>query len=221
MLSGRRAFHGDTAMDAMTAILKDDPPELPAAERQIPPALVRIVERCLEKSPAARFQSTRDLAFALEALSTVHSSGTAEALVGITEKPRGRERTAWTIAAVLGVVALASLASTVRSVSSARSSVEPQPIQFMVSPPEGWSTRTTTGGARDLAMSPDGRRLAFIAADTDGRTMAWVRVARRHGRAAAEGHGERGLSLLVARQQIPGVRGGRKAQEDRCGRWTA
>jgi len=62
MLSGQRAFHGETAMDAMTAIIKDHPADLPAAERKLPPALVRIVERCLEKSPAARFQSTRDLA---------------------------------------------------------------------------------------------------------------------------------------------------------------
>jgi hypothetical protein len=53
----------------MTAILKEDPPDLPDVERHIPLALARIVDRCLEKSPAARFQSTRDLAFALEGLS--------------------------------------------------------------------------------------------------------------------------------------------------------
>jgi len=53
----------------MTAVLKEEPPELPA-ERHIPPGLARIVERCLEKNPDRRFQSTRDLAFALEALST-------------------------------------------------------------------------------------------------------------------------------------------------------
>jgi serine/threonine protein kinase len=66
MLSGHRAFRRDLAMDTMTAILKEDPPGLPD---NIPPALARIVERCLEKAPDMRFQSTRDLAFALEALS--------------------------------------------------------------------------------------------------------------------------------------------------------
>jgi serine/threonine protein kinase len=69
MLSGRRAFQGDTAMDTMTAILKEDPPDLPLAERHIPLALARIVDRCLEKKPASRFKSADDLAFALEALS--------------------------------------------------------------------------------------------------------------------------------------------------------
>jgi hypothetical protein len=54
----------------MSAILKDDPADLPLVERHIPPALARIVDRCLEKVPGARFQSTGDLAFALEGLSS-------------------------------------------------------------------------------------------------------------------------------------------------------
>jgi eukaryotic-like serine/threonine-protein kinase len=61
-LSSRRAFTGETMMDAMTAILKEDPPDLPVDERRIPPALARIVDRCLEKNPDARFQSAGDLA---------------------------------------------------------------------------------------------------------------------------------------------------------------
>jgi serine/threonine protein kinase len=54
MLSGGRAFRGDTSIDTMTAILKEDPPDLPVADRQIPPALARIVDRCLAKTPSAR-----------------------------------------------------------------------------------------------------------------------------------------------------------------------
>src|SRR5262245_4166844 len=57
MLSGRRAFRRETTVDTITAILKEDPPDLPAVDRRIPPALERIVDRCLEKNPAARFQS--------------------------------------------------------------------------------------------------------------------------------------------------------------------
>jgi serine/threonine protein kinase len=63
MLGGQRAFRGETTADVMTAILKEDPPDLPVAERHIPPALERSVDRCLEKNPGARFQSTGDLAF--------------------------------------------------------------------------------------------------------------------------------------------------------------
>jgi Tol biopolymer transport system component len=63
MLSGKRAFAGDSSVEVMNAILKEEPPELPAS---VPPALDRIVRRCLEKEPARRFQSAADLAFALE-----------------------------------------------------------------------------------------------------------------------------------------------------------
>ena len=63
MLSGKRAFAGGSSVEVMTAVLKDDPPELPAS---VPPALGRIVRRCLEKEPDRRFQSAADLAFALQ-----------------------------------------------------------------------------------------------------------------------------------------------------------
>jgi hypothetical protein len=72
--SGLRAFRRDTAAETMTAILKEDPPELSASNKPISPALERIVRRCLEKKPLQRFQSARDLAFNLEGLSGVSSS---------------------------------------------------------------------------------------------------------------------------------------------------
>jgi Tol biopolymer transport system component len=63
MLCGKRAFAGASSVEVMNAILKDHPPELPAS---VPPALSRIVRRCLEKEQARRFQSAADLAFALQ-----------------------------------------------------------------------------------------------------------------------------------------------------------
>jgi eukaryotic-like serine/threonine-protein kinase len=66
MVSGQRAFQGPTAVETMHAILKDEP-RWAALEHTAPPALVLIVRRCLEKRPAERFQSARDLSFALEA----------------------------------------------------------------------------------------------------------------------------------------------------------
>jgi hypothetical protein len=68
-LSGRRAFKGETTAETMAAILKEDPPDLSATNKALPPALDRIVRHCLEKSPEERFASARDLAFDLQALS--------------------------------------------------------------------------------------------------------------------------------------------------------
>ncbi len=66
MLSGARAFERDTAAETMTAILKEDPPDLSTVDAALPPALDRLVRHCLEKSPDERFQSARDIAFDLE-----------------------------------------------------------------------------------------------------------------------------------------------------------
>jgi len=71
MLSGKRAFQRDSAPETMTAILKEDVPEFTDAKLAVAPALERIVRRCLEKSPDHRFQSAKDLAFALEAVSQI------------------------------------------------------------------------------------------------------------------------------------------------------
>jgi WD40 repeat protein len=71
MLTGKRAFAGETQVDAMTAILKDDPPEMIREGADIPQACEKVVRHCLEKEPENRFQSARDLAFALNTLSDV------------------------------------------------------------------------------------------------------------------------------------------------------
>jgi len=69
MLSGKRAFHGDSAAETMSAILKEDPPDLSIPNQNISPGLERIVRHCLEKNAEQRFHSAHDLAFGLEALS--------------------------------------------------------------------------------------------------------------------------------------------------------
>jgi serine/threonine protein kinase/Tol biopolymer transport system component len=78
MLGGKRPFRGDTAADTMSAILKQDPPDLTSLDHTLPPALDRIVRHCLEKNPDDRFQSARDLAFDLESLSQTSQSAPAE-----------------------------------------------------------------------------------------------------------------------------------------------
>jgi Tol biopolymer transport system component len=114
MLSGRRAFTGDSAAETMAAIVTKEPPELAEANPSLPPALERIVRRCLEKLPEQRFQSSHDLAFALDALST--SSGKAAAIVPRRGKTWKRVVTA---IAVLGAgIVLGVLGEHVRTTQS-------------------------------------------------------------------------------------------------------
>ena len=82
MLAGRRAFHGDSAADTMSAILKEDPPDLSVTNQSVPPGLDRIVRHCLEKSPEQRFHSAHDVAFDLESLSDKSGPVVARAVRG-------------------------------------------------------------------------------------------------------------------------------------------
>ena len=70
MVSGQRAFHGESPADTMSAVLREQPPDL-VLRTGTPPSLARIVRRCLEKDPNERFQSARDLRFAIESISDV------------------------------------------------------------------------------------------------------------------------------------------------------
>jgi Tol biopolymer transport system component len=102
MVSGQRAFRRDTAAETMTAILKEDPPELSDPPHPVSPGIERVIRRCLEKQPEQRFQSAKDLAFALEALSGTTTSKTG-AQAAIQGKPAG---TRWAALAGIAVVAL-------------------------------------------------------------------------------------------------------------------
>jgi Tol biopolymer transport system component len=100
MLSGKRAFHGDTAADTMSAILKEDPPDLTETGRNTSPALERIVQHCLEKNPEGRFHSASDIAFDLEHLSGV-SGPTARVTPIANAQPR--RKLLYALAAGLGI----------------------------------------------------------------------------------------------------------------------
>jgi predicted Ser/Thr protein kinase len=105
MLSGRRAFHGDSAADTMSAILKEDPPDLSVTNQNVPPALERIIRHCLEKNPEQRFHSAHDLAFDLEALSG--DSATAQSGAAVVARRSGNGRRIG-IAAAIALLALAA-----------------------------------------------------------------------------------------------------------------
>ena len=147
MISGQRAFSRDTSAETMTAILKEDPPELANRANVVSPALERIVRRCLEKRPEQRFQSAQDLAFALGTLSGTDASGAARA----TPAPPPKARR-WLWAA--GALALLSIYAVVWFAS--RSTPIARRMQFALPVP---------GEVSQMALSADGQMLAFVSPD--------------------------------------------------------
>ena len=158
MLSGVRAFRRDTAAETMTAVLKDDPPELSDPGHLVSPALERIVRRCLEKNPEQRFQSARDLSFALGALSGTEASTIARAAAG----PRRVSLGPW-LAAALAMVVVAGVTWYIAR--------RPQPttrMQFALAVPDEMSIS-------HMALSRDGSMLAFVSPEeSTGLPMLYV-----------------------------------------------
>jgi len=148
MLTGERAFKGETAADTMSAILSKDPPDLDVTRLSISPALDRIVRRCLEKSPELRFQSANDLAFALETL----TSGSTSAASAIAAAPAPRRApTSW----LLWAIAAAAVAAAAAAWLARRP----------VAPEGAWSQFTriteTAGEETSPTLSPDGSTVAY------------------------------------------------------------
>ena len=178
MLTGLRAFSGDSAVETMSAILKEDPPELSASGQPLPTSLERIVLHCLEKNPEERFQSARDLAFQIGALSSSTASGSQP--VSTMEGPRPRRSLPWGwmgSAAMMGVLAgtlamftltpprprlraTITTALTFRQglVSTARFAGDGQTVIYGAAwngkPFELFSARTGVPGSRPLEMGP-------------------------------------------------------------------
>jgi serine/threonine-protein kinase len=86
MLSGRRAFKGDSAADTMSAILQEDPGPLSETEAGVFPVLEALVRRCLEKNPEERFQSARDLGFALQSVSAEKKDSGTGRRAGVSDE---------------------------------------------------------------------------------------------------------------------------------------
>jgi eukaryotic-like serine/threonine-protein kinase len=126
LVSGRRAFQRDTAAETLTAILRDDPPELAAASASdVPPALARVIQHCLEKNPAERFQSASDVAFALENLSATSTSAAQAAISG---SQRRWSWLPWSVAALFALTTVALLAG--RALAPASRSVSFAPLTY-------------------------------------------------------------------------------------------
>ncbi len=147
MLSGRRAFRGDSAADTMSAILKEDPPDLSLTNKDVSPGLERIVRHCLEKNPEKRFHSAHDVAFALEALTGVSTPAAA-----VVPPRTGRRSWLWPALAAAAVAAAGYLGL------ARRPPAEPPVFRQLT------FYRGTIGSAR---FTPDSHSVVY-SADWDG-----------------------------------------------------
>ncbi len=161
MLTGRRAFRRDTAAETMTAILHEDPPEFGTVHADLHPSLERIVRHCLEKNVGERFQTARDVAFALEGFSgpsTTVSGGQSTPSSAGVPVTRQRGVTLMGAAVVVGVLLIAWFAMS-RSDGSREGSGGAPPIVI------GAATQVTAEDGLEIhpALSPDGKLLAYAA----------------------------------------------------------
>jgi len=150
MLCGQRAFRGETAADTITAILTKEPPDLSQTNREIQPGLDRIVRHCLEKNPEERFESARDLAFDLEALSTISTPATATGV----RAPLVSPKRPWGLLALAAFVGAAIAAPFVYSAGKKAGFVQPPSFRQLT------FSRGEVGGA---LFAPDGQTIIYTA----------------------------------------------------------
>ena len=167
MLTGKRAFHGPSMIETLNAILKEDPPELSHSNSQINPALERVVMHCLEKNPDWRFQSARDVEFALQSLKEVTSDRTLTASPLTARTTHKRGWIPWLIAAVLLLLLLATLPFAIAYLRREPTQTSAA-ARFLIYPAE----KTSFGGP--FAVSPDGLRVV-LRATSEGKSLLWVR----------------------------------------------
>jgi Tol biopolymer transport system component len=168
MVTGRKAFDGKSEAGLIGAIMQADPPALSASQPLTPPLLDRIVKKCLAKEPDERWQSARDIRSQLQ---WVVEAGAGTAFAGPTAPVRGRGETiAWVLVALLtGAVLVAGL----HWRSGAMATDDRPVVRTTMLLPSSLNVAATAQPNR-LAMSPDGRRLAFVAAGSDLRRNIWM-----------------------------------------------
>jgi Tol biopolymer transport system component len=175
MLSGKRAFRGESPADTMSAILKEEPEELSETGRNIPVPLERIVRHCLEKNPARRFQSAGDVAFNLEALSD-SSVGTRTSAQAAMITPESEVSDA--VEARRGGVPLIAVAALVIAAAGVawwfgRGSVKP-------ALPEYQQITFRTGSMGNARFTPDGS-IIYSASWDGGENQLYMARIDEHG----------------------------------------
>ena len=168
MATGNRAFEGKTQASLIASILKEEPRPIGATVAAAPASLDRLVRQCLQKDPDERIQSAHDVRLQLDTIAEGGASAADSAAAAAAQRAprRGRERLAWGLAALATVAAIA-LAAT----SFFKTETLPPPVVSSIVPQPG---TTLSSNIMSMALSPDGRQIAFVARGAIG-TGIWVR----------------------------------------------
>jgi Tol biopolymer transport system component len=167
MLTGRRPFDGEDISDTLAAILRGDP-DWAVLPREVPASLRTLVEGCLKKD---RGQRVGDIAVAQFLLNPPATPAAAASLAPAAGSGSSRF---WKIAAtVLAVTTFAGIAAALYAI---RNRPVPEVTRFSIMPPEKGAFVTGGRTGSSVAISPDGRRLAYTARDQTGKVQIWLRA---------------------------------------------
>ena len=156
MLTGRRAFEGKSQLSVASAILEKEPPSITSIKPLTPRSIDHVIRRCLAKDRDDRWQSARDLALELKAISALDSSSqSSAAALPLTRKKNLRELLAWSLAALAVAAALALLFLRPNAVAPA------SPVFSSIDPPAGTFFEIEGDVGTQPALSPDGISLVF------------------------------------------------------------
>ncbi len=171
MVTGTRPFKGDTPASVIGAILRDEPPPVSTRQPLTPAMLDRVVARCFEKDPDSRWQSAADLLPVLKWI----GDGTQVSTAAASRRSSGGLRM-WLPLASAGMLLVAVL-TLLPGWWAHRGEVPPELVQLSLLPPPGttFSSPPASVVTPQIAISPDGRQVAFVAEAPRGRPGLWVR----------------------------------------------
>ena len=169
MLTGKRTFEGDEITDVLAAVVRAEP-EWNRLPSQTPSSIRRLLRRCLEKDRLRRLDSAAAARLEIEENDSTPSLIESEG----STRVRGRERLAWSLAIVSVIAAIAlALFALLRTTTP-----EAETLRFFLGLPDGWTLPTAAGpldlSASSVVVSPDGRRVALVALNSNGISQIWI-----------------------------------------------
>ncbi|HMA18967.1 MAG TPA: protein kinase [Thermoanaerobaculia bacterium] len=169
MATGQKAFSGKTQASLIAAIIERTPPAISTIAPMTPPAFDRVVRTCLAKDPEDRWQTAHDVMLELK---WVAEGGSAAGVPApVVARRKSREKLAWVLAALF---AIGTIGSAIIALRFWKAAAGTRTIRASVMPPPKSSFRFY-GLAGAMALSPDGRFLAYVASLPEGKRTLWVR----------------------------------------------